>query len=118
MTNNLLHELKHFTGSESFYRHPLNRKIVYTEGVQYLAEKANAYWLLDYIVFNQHEPKIKAEEFQVWQIMVKDDNTAIIKVEDGNTNLIKRFELTFTDFPLQDFTLWFVNNTLLLPSEY
>ena len=114
----LLQELQHFSGSEVFYRHPLNRNIVYTQGVQYLAEKASAYWLLDYIVSNQHEPKIKAEEFQVWQITVQLDNTAIIQVEDGNKTVVSRFELTFTDFPLQTFTLWMVDRTLMLPSEY
>jgi len=59
----LLKELQHFTGSEKFYRHPLFRIFVYTEGVQFLAEKAEAYWLIDYILSNQVDEKIKAEEF-------------------------------------------------------
>ena len=116
--NTLLHELNHFTGSEVFYRHPLNRKIIYTQGVQYLAEKAEAYWLLDYIVSNQHNPKIKIEPFQVWQIKVNEHNKAAIWVEDGNKNRIKSFKLEFTDFPLPEFTLWLTDSTLLLPNEY
>lgn len=115
---NLQEELSQFYGSETFYRHPLFRKFVYTEGVQYLAEKSGAYWLLEYIFSNQMDEKIKAEEFQVWKIKVKEDNTAVIRVEDGNDNLVKQFELEFTDFPLKEFTLWFSNNTLLLPSEW
>ena len=96
---NLQEELKQFYGSETFYRHPLFRKFVFTEGVQYLAEKAGAHWLLEFIFSNQIDKKIKAEEFQVWKIKVKDDNSAMIRVEDGNDNLVKRFKLEFTDFP-------------------
>lgn len=115
---NLIEELKQFTGSETFYRHSLYRKFVYTEGVQFLAEKAGAYWLIDYVFSNQLDKKIKAEEFQVWKIKVNDDNSAVIRVEDGNDNMVKRFKLEFTDFPLKEFSLWFSNNTLLLPSEW
>lgn len=115
---NLIEDLKLFTGSEQFFRNPLFRKFVYTEGVQYLAEKAEAYWLIDYVFSNQLDEEIKLQEFQTWKIKVNDDNTAMIRVEDGNCNLVKEFELTFTDFPLKEFTLWFSNNTLLLPSEW
>lgn len=115
---NLIQELQHFTGSETFFRHPLFRKFVYTEGVQFLAEKAGAYWLIEYIFSNQMEEKIKAVDFQAWKIKVKEDNSATIRLEDGNGNLVKQFKLEFTDFPLKEFTLWFYNNTLLLPSEW
>ena len=115
---NLLTELQHFTGSEKCYRHPLFRKFAYTEGVQYLAEKAGAYWLIDYILSNQIDAQIKAVEFQAWKIKVNDDNSAMILLEDGDGNLVKEFKLEFTDFPLKEFTLWLYNNTLLLPSEW
>lgn len=114
----LIEELKQFTGSDIAYRNPLFGKFVYSEGVKYLAEKAGAYWLIDYVFSNQLDKKIKAEEFQVWKINVSDDKSAVIRVEDGNNNLVKRFKLEFTDFPLKEFTLWFSNNTLLLPSEW
>ena len=41
--------LRQFYGTEVWYRHPLFRKCLYTEGVQYLAEHGGAYWLLDLI---------------------------------------------------------------------
>jgi len=116
--SNLLHELRYFTGSEQFFRNPLFPGFVYTEGVQYLAEKAQAYWLIDYVLSNQYEPQIKAQPFQVWEITVKEDDSATIRVEDGNKNKVKQFELNYTDFPLKEFSLWLVDKTLLLPSEY
>lgn len=42
-------ELQQFTGSTNRYRHSLNRTVVYSDGVQYLAENAGAYWLIDAI---------------------------------------------------------------------
>ena len=44
---NLKRALDQFTGSEVVYRHPLSRRIRYTEGVQYLAEMAQCFWYLD-----------------------------------------------------------------------
>lgn len=116
-TKILLEELSQFTGTEQWYRNPLFRNYVYTDGVKYLAEKAGAYWLIDYIFSNQLTPKIRKEEFQNWKVKTN-NNSAIIRVEDGRDNLIQKFKLEYTDFPFEEFNLWFTDNTLLLPSEY
>ncbi len=115
---NLETELRHFTGSEHFFRNPLLRSFVYTEGVHFLAERAGAYWLIDYVMSNQYDRKIKAQPFQVWTIKVREDRSATIRAEDGNGNLIRRFRLEYADFPLKEFSLWFIDGTLMLPSEY
>jgi len=115
--NKLLNELKQFTGADYFFRNPLFPKLVYTEGVKYLAEQTNCYWLIDYVFSSQIYAKVRREEFQTWKIITNDSQATII-VEDGNKNIVKQFKLEFTDFPLKEFTLWFVDNTLLLPSEY
>ena len=116
---NLETELQQFCGgSETFYRHPFMRKFIYTAGVQYLAEKGGAYWLIDYVFSNQIDPKIKDQPFQAWIIKVKENKTATITVEDGDKQVVKRFNLSFTDFPIEKFSLWFIDNTLLLPCEY
>lgn len=111
-------DLRQFTGSEQFYRHGLCRNVVYTEGVQYLADKAGAYWLIDKVATNQHEPKIKREEFQCWKLRLGENSTATLTCDDGNGNVVHSEEITFTDFPLPEIDLWFQNNTILLPSEY
>ena len=53
MTKNPLTELQQFTGTEQWFRHGLNRKVLYTDGVQYVAEQAGAYWLVDEIALAQ-----------------------------------------------------------------
>ena len=115
----LINELSQFTGSETFYYHPLFRKFVYTEGVRHLAENAGAYWFLEYIFSKQEMKAIAQEEFQVWTIKVnQQEHRAAVSLEDGDTNEVCRFLIPFTDFPLDEISLWFIGKTLLLPSEY
>jgi len=45
-----LEEIDHFIGTLRWYRHALDRDILFTEGVQFLAERAGAYWLLGVMV--------------------------------------------------------------------
>ncbi len=113
----LLADLQQFTGTTQWYKHPLFSKFVYTDGIRFLASNAGAYWLLEFIFSNQMLPKIRAEGFQVWKIKVA-DSKATIDVEEGNDKVIKTFKVSYTDFPLENFTLWFINGALLLPSEY
>jgi len=113
----LLADLQQFIGTTQWYKHPLYSKFVYTDGVRFLAANAGAYWLLEFIFSNQTLPKIRAEGFQVWKIEVV-DSKATINVEEGNDRVIKSFKIPYTDFPLDSFTLWFINGALLLPSEY
>lgn len=113
----LLHELQRFTGTENYYHLPMLKKYVYTDGVRYLAQQAGAYWLLEHIFLHQTDAKIQREEFQVWKIQVLAEGGAKIMVEDGNDKVVKTFKIPFTDFPLPEFSIWFENNVLYLPSE-
>jgi hypothetical protein len=78
-------DLRHFTGSENWYRHGLNREVLFTDGAKYVADQGGAYWLLDEIALAQRAQKaVAAEEFRVWTLTVKDDRTASLTCEDGN----------------------------------
>jgi hypothetical protein len=115
-----LADLQQFTGSESFYRHGIVRRFLYTDGVQYVAEHAGAYWLIDEIALSQKFNKaVAAEEFQVWTLTVNSDNrTALLICDDGNRNVVLRKDIPFTDLPLPELKLFFTNDTLCLPTEY
>ena len=110
--------LRYFTGTEHWFRHPLFRSFLYTEGVQYLAEQAGAHWLIDDILACQIDPNVKAQPFQEWKLTVNDDQSALLTCADGNLHTVYRQEYSFTDFPLKSFKLWLTNSVLLLPSEY
>jgi hypothetical protein len=112
-------DLRQFTGTETWFRHSLNRNVLYTEGVQHVAEKGGAYWLLDEIALTQlSDKKVAAEAFQLWKLSVRADRTATLACDDGDGNIVFTKELEFTDFPLNETRLYFTDNTLLLPSEY
>ena len=52
-----------------------------------------AYWLLNEIFFILHNEKLKDEEFIVFQLT--------LKAEDSNKHLLASLEIPFSDFPLQ-----------------
>lgn len=111
--------LRHFTGSENWYRHGIARNILYTDGAKYVAETAEAYWLLDEIAFSQMIKRVAAEEFQLWKLKVNlAENTARLVCEDGNGHVVLRKRIPFTDFPLEEISFYFINNVIHLPSEY
>jgi len=112
-------DLAQFTGTEQWYRHSINRSILYTEGAQHVAEHGEAYWLLDEIALIQpYDRKVAAEEFQVWTLTVRPDRTATLACDDGNGNVVFSKAIPFTDFPLDTVKLYFANNVIHLPSEY
>jgi hypothetical protein len=108
--------LSNFTGSATFYRHGIVRSVFFTEGARYVAESAEAFWLLDEIAIAQYKPVVKREEFQVWKLEVK-GGAGELSCEDGNDNIVFYKVINFTDFPAPGVTLWFENSTIYLPSE-
>ena len=113
----LIRELAMHIGSECCFRHWTGR-LVYTEGVQFLAREARAYWLIDLATSWMLDPRVGREEFVVWKLTVKPDHTAIAIADDGNGNELARQVIEYTDFPLEEISLYLTNSTLLLPSEY
>ncbi len=112
-------DLTQFTGTEQWYRHGINRAVVFTDGAKYVADTAGAYWLLDEIAIIQpYNRRIAGEAFQVWKLMVHDDRSATLTCDDGNGTIIYTKHIPFTDFPLEEITFYFTDNVILLPSEY
>jgi hypothetical protein len=112
-------DLANFTGTENWYRHPLAKSILYTDGIQFLAQKAHAYWLLDEIAYSQKLTRISHQEFQCWTLNVnKTDNTAVLKCDNGNGDIVFIKHIDYTDFPLEEIRIYCTNCVVLLPSEY
>jgi hypothetical protein len=112
-------DLNQFTGSENWYRHSLNRKVLFTDGAKFLADRAGAYWLLDEIALIQpFDRRVGATRFQVWKLTVRPDHKATLSCEGGNGNVVFSKEIEFTDFPLDEVILYFTNDVIYLPSEH
>ncbi|MDD4183068.1 MAG: hypothetical protein PHT53_04540 [Candidatus Omnitrophica bacterium] len=112
----LREELNQFTGTENYYKHWLG-KIVYTDGVKYLADKAEAHWLIDLIA--SYQPTIKNVPFQVWVLKVNADKSAEVTMHaDADKPALIRQAIKYTTFPLDEIKLWLIDGVLILPSEY
>ena len=107
-------------GTDTFYRHAIVHRIIFTSGVKHVADAGGAYWLLDEIALaNAYKTKVKLEPFQVWKLsLVPDTSRAVLTCEDGNHNEVFAKRISFTDFPLPEITLWCCDGTILLPCEY
>jgi len=111
----LVSNLSQFIGTENYYKNFFGT--VYTDGIKYLAEETNSYWLIDLVSSYQTNSKVNHESFQVYHIEVVED-TLYITVTDGRENVLTWKEYEYTDFPLSNFYLYYVDEVLMLPSEY
>jgi len=117
--SNLQSELGQFTGTENWHRfNPLMRNILATDGVMHLAEKGEAFWLLDIIGSLKLVPKCKGEQFITCTLTKNADGSARFLATNGNGTKLYTQNIPYTDFPLNQITLFFIDNVILLPSEY
>ncbi|PKN90764.1 MAG: hypothetical protein CVU44_22925 [Chloroflexi bacterium HGW-Chloroflexi-6] len=119
--------LPHFTGTESYtnLRYPwLRSRFLLTDGTKYLAETANAFWLMDSIASHQTNHKVAAEPFQVWKLAVDEKRQAVLTCADGNETVLVHQEIPYTDFPLSEIALYAEQSdyldgrVVMLTSEY
>jgi hypothetical protein len=114
-------DLAQFTGTTQWYKHWLKR-FVYTDGVKYLADEGQAYWLIDAIASHQtkqllSDPMLK--EFQIWTLKVNlEDRTAKLICERDTDDVVLTQEIDYTDFPLAEIKLYLAEGVLMLTSEY
>lgn len=117
--------LSQFTGSEEYTQFG---RFLLTQGARYVAEHGgrgeagSAWWLMDLIASYLFVPRVRAEAFQVYNLTKnKSGSGAKVTVEDGNGNAVFTQRIPYTDFDFsggETFTLWCIDGTILLPSEY
>jgi len=133
-------DLEKFDGTTKYYSSNI-LNFVYTDGVQYLAERAKCYWLLFEIGISQYEKQIKGnkrlQEMQFWTLKVNQDKSAKLLCEEDINIPVFEKELIYTSFPIPEIKLWLCNmaqfwssygerrgtnpekyGKLILPSEY
>ena len=120
-------DLKQFTGSGNFFRHWGNPLLFYTEGVQYLANQTNSYWLVNEIGY-ELLPKL-LKRFKDWfyciQFQAYSNETACITVSNGNGRIWLKRKIKWTDFPITEQPITFYlcqsgrySYCFMLASEY
>ena len=122
-TRQIKERIQHFNGSLVLYQIPIIGT-KFTDGIKYLAEAGECFWLvtdtsviakslrdksrfisIDFKKFTQEEKNIMGYE-------------AKIDYSDGNGLIFETQKYHLTDFPLDEIRLFFVDDTLMLPSEY
>jgi hypothetical protein len=104
-------------------RNPLS-SVVYTDGVKFMADEADADWLIDEIVSAQTRPRVAGEEFQTWRLKVEPSQEAVLTcwraapLDDGRDDVVFKKRIDYTDFPLDEISLYCVRGTIMLPNEY
>jgi hypothetical protein len=115
-------DLQGFTGTEGYTRHTCVGfgAILTTDGVQYLAKEGKCYWLLDLIGYAQTLPVVKEQPFQVWEVKRPLGSSGVkvtMKPDADMPDIVGRV-IPWSDFPLPECKLYFIDGVLLLPSEY
>ena len=109
-------DLAQFTGTENYYKHWLGG-FRYTDGVKFLADEAEAYWLLD-AIFSHQLRKVRTMPFQLWTLTVTNSNAVLSMKEDTGSAEVVHQDIPYTTFPLDEIKLYLIDGVLLLPSEY
>jgi len=119
----ILNNLQRFHGSETIYKIPLIQTR-YTEGMKYLAEAAECFWLITDVsaMAKSLLPKsyFITVDFKRLETSENDFSGPVASIEysDGNGTIFGVQHYNVTDFPLNRLRLFFVEGTLMLPGEY
>ena len=111
--------LSHFTGTTRYIRDPFTG-LIHTDGIEHLAERAEAQWLISDIgaVFHIHQ-NIRGMPFQLWTLTVSEENTAVLTCrEDCDIPVIYEQKYEYTDFPVGTWKMYLIDGVLMVPSEY
>ena len=111
--------LRQFTGTTKYARYHSN--LLLTDGVVYLAEHVQCFWLLD--LFASHLISIHGDQEQFTCLkLIRNGDGALAVIDDGNGKIFARQEIEWTDFPLDSIMLyanWAEDYwVVMLPSEY
>lgn len=118
-------------GSDKRYRHQLNRRVIFTEGMKEVAEKASSFWLIDDIVILAAPTFAKA-----WQagevgigvvtlVVANSEARMTLSLSDDKEPTLLQ-ELPYTDFPEGEWNFYLGTDqdedgyitTMYLPSEH
>lgn len=124
-------EAKQFSGTEHSYQHPYG--IVFTDGVKWLRETLQCYWLIDDIALFSR--KFWEKETFMTVHYGRNKKSAVLEFTDGNDNLLLSHYYDFSDLKIDNeafveteeepflslFLIYdghFKKPVLILPSEY
>jgi hypothetical protein len=122
MTAQCAQEISQFSGNENYYR--IMPNVLMTDGAKFVADNGCGYWLITDVAAHCAELTEK-ETFIVATLHVTRTATsshAILKLDDGNDNILATQFIEYTDFPLDEIILYACYNAdmwvIMIPREY
>ncbi|CEJ88095.1 conserved hypothetical protein [Hyphomicrobium sp. GJ21] len=119
-----LHDLLlNFTGTEHYYRHPLARRVVWTDGVKAFADAVGGYWLLD-ILATELPRFVKTHGIVFIHVSVKGGKAMLSAYETEGQPPSWQRPIDYTDCPEGGWRFYMAaggpqdTTVILLPSEY
>ncbi|RXG11476.1 hypothetical protein DSM03_1167 [Leeuwenhoekiella aestuarii] len=119
----LIETLQGFCGSTTCYQIPMLRA-KYTEGIKYLADQAQCHWLITDAAVVCKSLKNKSSFILILfkrnpkSVQEQTHKEARITYANGKGTILMEQEYEYTDFPLDELRLFFVDDMLMLPNEY
>ena len=112
----IIRQLRQCIGTEHYYR-TVFPNIVFTDGIKKMAELCGAYWLIHVAVSYQYG-KIAEEDFQIWRLEKLENSTWRVTMHsiDSEENLVAQ-NISYSDFPLDEFEFYLIDGVMLLKSE-
>jgi hypothetical protein len=104
------------TGTENYHKFIGDYPLA-TDGVIAVAQAAECFWLLDMIASYQKNSKLD-KYFQVWKLKVNKESDNAILTGYNDTKLIITQKIEYTNFPLKEIEMFFIDGVILLPNEY
>jgi hypothetical protein len=108
-----------FIGTFNYYRNTVgSQEILLTDGCEYVRRELKAFWLFDLITTYQDCQALKGHDFQVWTLKKTIEDYWNMTCQDGNHNLLLSQLIKYSDFPIDEISVWLVEKVAMLPTEY
>ncbi len=119
MKNVLEFQLEHYVGAQRNYPYQVDNHVIFlTDGCQYVADQARAYWLFDLILSYQQDKRLLEESVQVWTLTKQKEGGWWLTCADGYDTILLTHWLEYCDFPLRTIELYLIDSECMLASEY
>jgi hypothetical protein len=116
-------DLASYPGSDQAHRHFTG--LIYTGGIQLMAERCEAYWLIDAVASHVvTSRRLKREPFLVVRMVASGGSGSLSFHSDWNHQDSTEFppivsqDIPLTTFPLGELLMYCIDSVLMLPSEY
>jgi len=107
--------LQQYCGTEYYYQE-ISTGVLYTDGIAYMVMACDAKRILRDVATKAKHLACRNSFVRI--TLTVDNRKGLLEFTDGNGKMLHEHVYQDTDFPLEILTMYFVDNTLLLPSEY